>query len=68
MRAVLHGFLAVFAPLESIIHDVHIGARFDGISRLPRPLGVLLLPWPVGDPVQKSNFNTESPFATVLSN
>jgi hypothetical protein len=47
MRAVLHGLLTVFAPLEAIVHDVHIGPRFDGISRLSRRLEARFLPRPV---------------------
>lgn len=57
MRAILHGFLAVFAPLEAIVHDVHVGACFDGISRLARPLRVLLLPRSVACPVPSVEFN-----------
>lgn len=55
MGAVLHGLLAVLAPLEAIVHDVHIGARLDGVSGLSGSLGVFLLPWPVDVPVQKLN-------------
>jgi hypothetical protein len=60
MRAILDGFLTVFAPLEAIIHDIDVGARFDGIPRLPRPLGALLLPGPVGDPDQRILFCQET--------
>lgn len=67
MGAVLHGFLTVFAPLEAIVHDVHIGARFDGVSGLSGSLGVLLLPWPVDVPVQKLySRDFESPCGTIL--
>ena len=36
--AVLDGFLAVFAPLESILQDFHLAARLNGVSWLPHPL------------------------------
>jgi hypothetical protein len=55
MWTVLHCFLAVLAPLEAVVHDVHIGARFDGVSGLSGSLGVLLLPWPVDVPVDFSH-------------
>lgn len=57
MRAILHSFLTVFAPLEAIVHDVHVCACFDGISRLARPLRVLLLPRSVACPVPSVEFS-----------
>lgn len=57
MGAILHSLLTVFAPLEAIVHDVHVGACFDGISRLARPLRVLLLPRSIACPVPSVEFS-----------
>jgi hypothetical protein len=35
MRAILHGFLTIFSPLEAIVKHVHISSGFDGVSGFP---------------------------------
>lgn len=47
VRAVLHSFLAIFAPFKAIIHDIHFSAGFDCISRLSQSLGTPSFPWPI---------------------
>ena len=47
VRAVLHSFLAIFAPFEAIIHDIHFSAGFDSISWLSQSLGTPSFPWPI---------------------
>lgn len=38
MWAILHSLLAILAPLVAILHNFHIAARLNRISRLPHPL------------------------------
>jgi hypothetical protein len=47
MGAVFDGFLTILAPLEAVVHDIHIRSSLDGVPGLSHPLGSAFLPWPV---------------------
>lgn len=43
MRTILDSFLAILAPLVSVVHNIGVGPCFDGVPRLTHSLGAPFL-------------------------